>query len=264
MKTKKRLFIGLLGSSLILIIILTVLLWFLAVNRNTPIYRVLLVVFSLFFLTIIFLVSFGIVGMVLTLYKAKAIPSLQSYMRMATNLLFPIALGIGNLFKIDKELIKSSFIEVNNQLVYAKELTYEPEQVMVLAPHCLQKSSCPHKITIDINNCRKCGGCSVHELKDLTEKYGTSLVIATGGTFARKFIEKYHPRAIVAIACERDLTSGILDINPLPVLGVLNQRPEGPCYNTRVDLDQVELAIRFFLVKGEAHKKIEIYRQVEG
>jgi ABC-type Na+ efflux pump permease subunit len=89
MKTKKRLFIGLLGSSLILIIILTVLLWFLAVNRNTPIYRVLLVVFSLFFLTIIFLVSFGIVGMVLTLYKAKAIPSLQSYMRMATNLLFP-------------------------------------------------------------------------------------------------------------------------------------------------------------------------------
>jgi len=264
MKTKKRLFIGLLGASLVTIICLTILIWFLAVNRNAPVYRVLLIFFAGIFLVIVALTGFGIAGMVLTLYKAKAIPSLQSYMRMATNLLFPVALGIGRLLHINQDRIKGSFIEVNNQMLHTKEFLCKPRQVMVLAPHCLQNSSCPHKITMDVRNCRKCGGCPIHGLRDLTEAYGVVLVVATGGTLARKFIERFRPRAIVAIACERDLTSGILDVNPLPVLGILNQRPQGPCLNTMVDLKQVEEALKFFLAKKECWNKISIYKEVEG
>ena len=52
--------------------------------------------------------------------------------------------------------------------------------------------------------------------------------------------------AIIAIACDRDLASGIQDASPLPVLGVLNERPCGPCFNTRVNLQDVEEAINFF------------------
>ncbi|MGI6065587.1 MAG: DUF116 domain-containing protein [Bacillota bacterium] len=249
MKTKKRLFIGLISASLLSVIGLLFLMWFLAINRGTPFYRFLLVLAGGFFLGIVTLVGFGIVGMVLTLYKAQAFPSFQGSIRMATNLLFPLALGIGRVFNINRNKVKSSFIEVNNQLVSAQKVKVPPEKVMVLAPHCLQKSSCPYKITINILNCRKCGGCVVQDLRDLTEKYGVILVVATGGTLARKFIEKYRPHGIVAIACERDLTSGILDVNPLPVLGVLNERPQGPCYNTCVNIPQVEKAIRFFIEK---------------
>ena len=43
----------------------------------------------------------------------------------------------------------------------------------------------------------------------------------------------------MAVACERDLTSGIQDSYPIPVIGVLNERPFGPCRNTRVDLAAV-------------------------
>jgi hypothetical protein len=50
----------------------------------------------------------------------------------------------------------------------------------------------------------------------------------------------------VAVACERDLSSGIIDSYPLPVLGVTNERPFGPCFNTKVDLGQVIEAIEFF------------------
>lgn len=71
--------------------------------------------------------------------------------------------------------------------------------------------------------------------------------MATGGTLARHFVKQYRPRAVVAIACERDLTSGIQDTQPLPVLGVLNLRPHGPCLNTQVNLNQVEQAVQFFL-----------------
>lgn len=72
---------------------------------------------------------------------------------------------------------------------------------------------------------------------------------------ARQMVKQARPKAIVAVACERDLTSGIQDVFPLPVLGVLNERPFGPCFNTRVDIDKLEEAILVFLDKEEANGK---------
>jgi len=70
--------------------------------------------------------------------------------------------------------------------------------------------------------------------------------VATGGTLARKIVKDFRPRLIIAVACERDLTSGIHDTYPLPVYGILNQRPNGPCWNTKVDIQRVEEAIQTF------------------
>ena len=77
------------------------------------------------------------------------------------------------------------------------------------------------------------------------------LVVASGGTFARKLAKEFQPKAIVAIACERDLTSGIRDMKNIPVVGVLNERPNGPCYNTTVQLCKVRQAINYFLQAEE-------------
>jgi hypothetical protein len=68
--------------------------------------------------------------------------------------------------------------------------------------------------------------------------------VATGGTIARRIIKENRPDAILAVACERDLLSGILDTYPLPVLGVFNSRPNGPCINTIVDVNLVEEIIK--------------------
>ena len=89
----------------------------------------------------------------------------------------------------------------------------------------------------------------------LAHKYGCKLAVATGGTLARQMVKQARPKAIVAVACERDLTSGIQDVFPLPVLGVLNERPFGPCFNTRVDIDKLEKAILVFMDDEEAKIK---------
>ena len=52
-----------------------------------------------------------------------------------------------------------------------------------------------------------------------------------------------RPKAIVAIACERDLASGMADVFPIPVIGVLNERPNGPCCNTTVDPERVRAVV---------------------
>ena len=59
----------------------------------------------------------------------------------------------------------------------------------------------------------------------------------------------------MAIACERDLTSGIQDVYPLPAVGVLNIRPNGPCFNTHVDIEKVREEIKKFLIDDDAAKK---------
>jgi hypothetical protein len=59
-------------------------------------------------------------------------------------------------------------------------------------------------------------------------------------------VEK-KPDMIIGVACERELTTGIQDTYPMPVYGILNDRPFGPCYDTDVDLELVEKGMITFL-----------------
>ena len=47
----------------------------------------------------------------------------------------------------------------------------------------------------------------------------------------------------MAIACRQDLASGIQDTRPLKVTQVTNERPRGPCFETEVNLAEVEEAL---------------------
>lgn len=257
MHTRKRLFIGLMIVSLFVVVGLAILGWYLVSYQDYPLNQVLIGLLGLSFLVIVALVAFGIGGMVFSIWQNRAIPSVYRWMRMAINVLFPLALVIARVFGISPDRLKSSFIEVSNQLVRTRRIEVLPKKLMILGPHCLQKTDCPHKITLDINNCKRCGGCPIHDLRDLSERYGVKLAIASGGTLARKVIMELGPQAIVAVACERDLTSGIQDVEQIPVLGVLNNRPEGPCCNTRVNINRVEQAIRYFLYGERTSWKLE-------
>ncbi|MCL4440136.1 MAG: DUF116 domain-containing protein [Firmicutes bacterium] len=246
-QVRKRLFLGLLAASLVIVGLLIFTVWYLLYHPTTILHQVVLIGAVSLIILAILVVAFGIGGIVLTIWLAQTTKPLQPLMRVAMSTLFPFALGLGRIFKIDIDKIKNSFIEVNNELVRANQQAVRPEQILLLAPHCLQENNCPHKVTNDINNCRRCGKCKVTDLLELRDKYGIRVGVATGGTLARKFVKEYRPKAIVAVACERDLSSGIQDCSPIPVLGVLNDRPFGPCFNTSVHTPGVIRAIEFFL-----------------
>lgn len=160
------------------------------------------------------------------------------------------------LFMIEGWVPKSSFIKIqqaaiqfSNYSFLKKKITLPPEKVLILVPHCIQKDTCNLKVTIDAQNCARCGQCNVGELADLAKETGVHLAIVPGGTLARKRIKEIRPKAVLAIACERDLTSGIQDVFPIPVFGVLNMRPYGPCVNTQVDMNEVRKAIESLVIK---------------
>lgn len=154
---------------------------------------------------------------------------------------YPLLMFAGALIKDKKESFQAFVIELNNRLVIKGN--HRGRRILLLMPHCLQIDECKIRLTHNIKNCERCGKCEIRDLIAIAEKNGLELHVATGGNLARRIVNHANPEAIVAVACERDLSSGIADTYPLPVIGICNERPFGPCVNTRVDLRKVEEAI---------------------
>lgn len=136
--------------------------------------------------------------------------------------------------------VSRAYIQILNHVVLRRPLRLLPRQVLLLAPHCLQWDQCPHKITRNVRNCRQCGRCPIGEMTALSDRLGISFAVVPGGTLARQVVAACRPKAVVAVACERDLISGMQDVAPLPAVGLLNKRPNGPCFNTDVDIQALK------------------------
>ena len=186
-------------------------------------------------------------GLLIKSTTGKNLPFFNKMRGITIRLFLPVMTLIGRIFGISKNKIRSSFIKVNNDLVLSEAGTFRPEQMLMLMPHCLQNSRCKLRLTYNVRNCKRCGKCSIAGLLELSDKYNIHLAVATGGTIARRIVVERRPKIILAVACQRDLASGIQDTYPLPVYGILNLRPHGPCLDTLVPLDHLEAAIRRFL-----------------
>jgi len=252
---KKRLFLGLLACSLLLMAGILAY-FFLTFFRRDP--GVLRYIFPGVILAVLAVILLGFSGILLSLLSDREFFFLEKPMNFTVSLLYPVVVRVGRFFKIAQDKIQRSFVEVNNQLVRVKYGRLKPDRLLVLLPHCLQTAECNKRITSYQSNCIRCGRCPVGGILNLCDRYGVPVRVATGGTLARDAVKKLQPQAIVAVACEHDLTSGILDCIPLPVLGVTNERPNGPCYNTTVNLQSVEESILFFIKGGEKNVRLNL------
>ncbi len=64
--------------------------------------------------------------------------------------LFPVSLLIGKVRGVTKDQLRQSMIDLINHLVMLDMYTVDPERILLLTPHCLQESSCVHKVTHDV------------------------------------------------------------------------------------------------------------------
>jgi len=158
---------------------------------------------------------------------------------------------IGRLMGISQDRVASSYVRYNNTLVKIF-FRKKGKKVLVLLPRCLQHVQCEQKIFEDISHCKACGKCAVRELKRLGEQLGIQMILATGGSYARQLIKSTNPGFIVAVACERELLSGLKAIRRIPVIGIPNRRPEGPCKNTEIDVLEVEAVLKDYGPPGPA------------
>lgn len=266
-RPKKRVFLGMLSLTTLLMAVVLFVIWYIGVPGLAEIQPWLPTLLGAAFSAVVLLAFFGIVNMVLAVSGLPYLGILQKQTYELINALFPFAVYLGRLFGIRRRKLEASFIAVSNLLFRRRKIRVPASRLLVVTPHCLQLASCPHKITRDPHNCHRCGGCDIGALVTLADEMGFHFFVATGGTLARQIVRDTRPKAVLAIACERDLMSGIQDVYPLPAIGVLNIRPNGPCYNTHVDMDLVKKQLEEIIIpepKAEKEEKKEKEAEHDG
>ena len=248
LRPKKRIFIGLLVLTCLIFFCLIFLFWYVPLVGLKNIHPSLPFIFSLVLGILVLLMLAGGLLLVFTILLGKDIFLSQRLRGIVAKVLFPFMIMMGRLVGVSKQKVQQSFIELNNHLVRSNARRVRPGKLLILLPHCIQNFDCQIKITGNIKNCKACGKCEIKDLVELSDQYRLKISVATGGTLARRIIVQNRPDAIVAVACELDLTTGIQDTYPIPVIGILNERPNGPCINTKVDIDKVKHAILDFLI----------------
>ena len=163
---------------------------------------------------------------------------------LALRILYPILMLVGSFSRRKKETYQRFIINLNNKLV--KKEGHKVNKLLLLVPHCIQMNECDVRLTFNVYNCKRCGRCEIKDLIQIAEDNHLTLSVATGGSLARRVVNDVKPEAVVAVACENELSSGIADIYPTPILGIPNERPNGPCLNTGVSLEKIHEAINFF------------------
>jgi len=143
--------------------------------------------------------------------------------------------------------LDKAVVALNNLSTRLRRTRCRPEEVLVLLPACLQRSGCDLRLHDDLSNCGRCGRCAISAFLDLADRYGVQVYRATGGRQAVARARDPKIKAIVAVACQKELRDGIFACLPKAILARTIAWPCGPCKDTTVEMDRVEEAVRWFL-----------------
>lgn len=137
--------------------------------------------------------------------------------------------GVANRFG-RRDWVENAAVKVYNALAMVRGRKVGKGELLLLIPRCLSKE------TLD-------------GVLGIAGKYGVPVFVATRGQLARRVIRERRPRAVVAVACERDMVSGLHDVaGKVPVLGLTMTLPAGPCKDARLNLTQLEEWVRAYVV----------------
>jgi hypothetical protein len=129
-----------------------------------------------------------------------------------------------------RDWVENAAVKVYNAFALHRSRKVGKGELLLLIPRCLSKE------TLD-------------GVLGVAGKYGVPVFVATRGQLARRVIRERRPRAVVAVACERDMVSGLHDVaGKVPVLGLTMTLPSGPCKDALLDLPRLEEWVRSYVV----------------
>ncbi len=147
-----------------------------------------------------------------------------------------------------RTILLRGLLRLNNRITRWRRVRTDPGRVLLLVAHCLQSSACGRNLTRPGGGgCARCGRCPIDALEELRQRLGVQMRIAGGGRQALAAVRLPEIRAVVAVACERELLQGLMAVFPRPVLAISNVRPLGDCHDTQADLREVEAALQAFI-----------------
>jgi len=224
------------------VVVLLALVFYLSYPRLIEISEIIAYIVGGVFVLIAVVLSGGLLLITLTTITGLDLLYPHGEAQITMRILPTVVYLIGtSVFGVKKDKLRESFTAVSNALfkAQAKRGRFSADRVLILLPHCIQWHDCPWKITWSIEHCHECGKCPLGDLMRIHGQLGISVYVATGGTVARRVVIESRPTIILAVACPRDLSEGMVDVYPIPVYGILLSRPNGPCFDTNLELYKV-------------------------
>jgi hypothetical protein len=224
----KRVFLGFLGLAILGYGGAAFVLWYMIAPRLSQFQPSLplLAAFALIFIFVLTVAWFGMI--VLSIVTGRDFYLKLGQKRIPITSIVPGILKLGQRLGVPTDRMANSFIKVSNALIRSRKKSIQPEDILILLPRCLSKSL-------------------LDQISGFSKDKGIQCRVVPGGELARKIIAETRPKAVIGVACERDLLSGIQAVvGKIPVIGIPNCRPEGPCMNTTIDLAELENAVGFF------------------
>jgi hypothetical protein len=128
-----------------------------------------------------------------------------------------------------RDWVEHAAVEVYNSFASRRGRKVGKGELLVLIPRCLSKEE-------------------LDGILGVAGRYDVPVFVATRGQLARRAIRERRPRAVVAVACERDMVSGLHDVAAkVPVLGLTMRLPSGPCKDAAVDVAKFESWVKSFV-----------------
>jgi hypothetical protein len=128
-----------------------------------------------------------------------------------------------------RDWVENAAVKVYDTLAFERGRKVGKGELLLLIPRCLSRAALDGVLAI-------------------AGRYEVPVFVATRGQLARRVIRERRPRAVVAVACERDMVSGLHDVaGKIPVLGLTMTLPSGPCKDAALDLVQLEEWVRAYV-----------------
>jgi hypothetical protein len=121
---------------------------------------------------------------------------------------------------------------------------------MVFLPQCLRDSECPATLSSEEGfQCQECGKCLICKIRRAAPD--VRVCVSPGGSFSRRLLMRYRPKAALGVACPPDLFEGLEAAlrAGVPAQGVALTRVG--CVNTDVPFDEVEKALLAGIARSE-------------
>jgi uncharacterized protein len=129
-----------------------------------------------------------------------------------------------------RDWVENAAVKVYDTLALQRGRKVGKGELLLLIPRCLSKET-------------------LNGVLDIAGRYEVPVFVATRGQLARRVIRERRPRAVVAVACERDMVSGLHDVaGKIPVLGLTMTLPAGPCKDALLDLPKLEEWVKSYVV----------------
>jgi hypothetical protein len=128
-----------------------------------------------------------------------------------------------------RDWVENAAVKVYNALALVRTRQVRAGELLLLVPRCLSRQ------TLD-------------RVLEMAGRHEVPVFVATRGQLARRVIRERRPRAVVAVACERDMVTGLHDVaGKLPVLGLTMTLPAGPCKDAELDYPTLERYMAAFV-----------------